>query len=102
MGDNVNRYAGDRSHGLIMGCAVVGTKPAGWMPKTRTIKSSAGTSSAPTESPWRAVLSAFMVLPRFALGAAGAMYYALLPIAIYAKNVYVVLIEYATLHHVHV
>jgi hypothetical protein len=75
----MSRYNGDRSHGLIMGCAVVGTKPVGWTPpKPRSITPSSSSSdkadgSSDIKSVVKAVLSAVFVLPRFALGAAGAM-----------------------------
>ena len=38
-------YQGDRTHGLIMGCAVVGTKPEGWAAPSRTSPSDTPSNS---------------------------------------------------------
>lgn len=84
---------GDRTHGLIMGCAVTGTKPNDWAPPASPNDTTAQnppvhTASLITRVRNSALASTMLSLPRFALGSVASVYYAVLPIAIFAKNVY--------------
>jgi len=73
-------YNGDRSHGLIMGFSVTGTKPADWVaPKRASVVDAASSDS------WLATLR---LVPRFTLGLLGGTYYALLPLVVYVVNVW--------------
>lgn len=76
-------YNGDRSHGLIMGCAVVGTKPDSWSQPQRQPQAVAPEG---TKAETASIISILMALPRFVLGSVGGLYYALVPMLIFAKN----------------
>lgn len=80
-------YNGDRSHGLIMGCAIVGTKPDDWaQPERKVVEAAAAAAAAPSEND--GIISLLMALPRFVLGSVGGLYYALVPMLIFAKNIW--------------
>lgn len=85
---NPTWYNGDRSHGLIMGCSVVGTKPAtvSSPPRPATTSDSPGegeTEERASEMAYRVI----MALPRFLLGTIASLYYVYIPIHMYVKNV---------------
>jgi MPBQ/MSBQ methyltransferase len=73
-------YNGDRSHGLIMGFSVTGTKPSAWTQPKRA----PAVDQTPTDD-WISVLRAG---PRMVLGLVGGVYYAFLPLAVFAVNVW--------------
>eukprot|EP00040_Diaphanoeca_grandis_P017624 m.92273 g.92273 ORF g.92273 m.92273 type:complete len:663 (+) comp26534_c0_seq1:103-2091(+) len=83
-------YKGDRSHGLIMGFAVVGTKPLDWEPIKRATPMKAGKTIEPGSDSFynSKMISLLLSLPRSVLGMAGGAYYAILPIVMYMKYIW--------------
>eukprot|EP00937_MAST-01D_sp_MAST-1D-sp2_P003203 g3203.t1 len=99
-------YEGDRSHGLIMGCIAVGDKPSqagaagdagdasGADVAAAELESAAASAAAATAAAGAqggggggSPLFALLMAPsRFLLGNVGGIYYAVLPIVMYAKH----------------
>ena len=81
----------DRSHGLIMGFVVTGTRPLGRHDDPAWPGSCISQEARPEAAAGAAgagVLHALLWLPRFLLGNIGGIYYALLPIFIFLQNTY--------------
>lgn len=77
-------YRGVRRHGLIMGCSVVGRKPAsGPSPLASTLGPKQEVSEAPAPSGIGAKLA---LAARVLLGSAAGFYYFLLPVYFWIKN----------------
>lgn len=73
-------YRGVRRHGLIMGCSVVGTKPApGESPAGKRVPAATPAPAAPSRNP-------LALLARVVAGSAAGFWYFLLPVYFWLKN----------------